>query len=412
MNNQRSSEPGIQHPLPWFQNKILWLCGIYALIVATIILRVNVESTQYITPDSEYYLRVADNLLAGRGFVMPYMTYPFDENTPQKELIIWPIGYPALISLLSFCTGLDTLWASKAINLLALAGIFWLLAMMFKTNAWFVSLIFLSYGKMEVFSYTWSEGSFLMLELLLCLIVIKSLSSEKVKLLWLQITLVLTGLFLLRYAGLIFFFFSAFVMIYLHQRNKKGHSIHYFIALLLSSVFVLAYFYRNYTISGFYTGGDRVYPYIESIGYFFWLFLRGLFNELMLARNYFFKGNFDPLFVGLLLIQLLVVFQLFRHRHLIKDGVKQHTNLMVLAVCGLTYLVGIIIIRKIQPFDPFDFRILAPYSMPLFIPFFAVLTLPKNGAFYRKTSPWIIGFMAICWMMNLPKQFLVDLIVK
>jgi hypothetical protein len=396
--------------LPWYHHRTLWLWAIYALIAATIVLRVNIEATQYTSPDSEYYMRVAENVVAGKGFVAPYLVYPFDESTPDKDLIIWPIGYPALISLPMMVFSLDALVSSKLINLLSLGLMFFLLHRMFAEVAWLPALYFLSYGRMEVFSYSWSEAPFLFLQLLLCWVILSSLSDRLDKTLWIKLMLTLIGLFLLRYAGLIYFFFVAGVMVYFAYRKDYKKAAHYFATLALASGFVIAYFYRNYLLSGYYAGMDRVQPDAEGIGYFLWLLVKGLFNELMLARNYFFNGNLDFLFIGLFLIQSVLLLWLVKWRKLFSKNVLQNNTSIILLACSATYLVGIVILRKIQPFDPFDFRILAPFSTPLFVALFASIGLPENQAYYRKTVPWIVAFMGICWVMNLPKQYLLSLI--
>ncbi len=392
----------------WYQNKTLWLWGIYVLIVGTIALRVNVEATQYTSPDSEYYMRVAENVVDGKGFVVAYMVYPFDDATPEKDLIIWPIGYPALISIPMYTLDMDALASSKLINFLSLGLIFFLLQHIFGTSAWLPALYFLSYGRMEAFSYSWSEAPFLFVELLLCWVIINSWSDSEDKTLWLKLTVTLISLFLLRYAGLLFYFFSAGMMLYFAYRNDRNKALQYFIALTISSFFVLAYFYRNYLLSGYYAGMDRVQPDAESIGYFIWLLIRGIFNELMFARNYFFKGNLDLLFLGLFILQLVLAVWLCKWRTLyIHKTLLSKTSIILLA-CSATYLVGIVILRKIQPFDPFDFRILAPFSTPLFIALFSSIGLPENRPYYHKTAPWVVAFMGICWAMSLPKQFLME----
>lgn len=391
----------------WHHRKALWLWAIYALIAVTIILRVNVEATHYTSPDSEYYMKVAENVVAGKGFVVAYMVYPFDEKSPEKELIIWPIGYPALISLPMYIFDVDALVASKIVSIISLALIFVLLQTIFGMHAWLPALYFLSYGKMEVFSYSWSEAPFLVLVLLLCWICSVSLSDKSDRWLWLKLALCLVGLFLIRYAGLIYFFFIAGIMLRFILQKKYTKSIHYTVGLTVSSLIVLAYFYRNYLISGYYAGMDRVQPEAENVFYFSYLLVRGVFNEMMLARNYFFKGNHDFLFLGLLLIQGALMYWLIIWRRLFSLRALQNKTTVILLACSAVYLIGIIILRKIQPFDPFDFRILAPFSTPLFIALFASLGLPENRDYYDKTVPWIVAFMGLCWMMSLPKQYLI-----
>ncbi len=394
---------------PWYQNKTLWLCAIYLLIVGTIALRVNVEATHYTTPDSEYYMRVAENVVVGKGFVSPHpMDYPILEGAIEYPFTIWPVGYPVTISALMWPTGLGALTASKIVNLIFLAFIFLLLQYWFKDGAWLAGLYFLSYGKMEVFSYSWSESPFLFFELLLCYWMMQSLTVKKDTWLWAKLGFALLSLFLFRYAGLIFFFLAAGIMLYLvwHKHHQKG--IHYFVGLSIASITALFYLYRNYQLSGFYSGMDRIQPEVESWGYFTLLLLKGLFNELMLARNYFFKGNLDLLFLGLFILQLVLAVWLCKWRTLYIHKTLLSKTSVILLACSATYLVGIVILRKIQPFDPFDFRILAPFSTPLFIALFSSLGLPENRAYYLKTVTWVVAFMGICWAMSLPKQFLME----
>lgn len=393
----------------WYQHKTLWLWAIYLLIVGTIVLRVNIEATNYTTPDSEYYLIVADNIVDGKGLVSPHpMDYPISQGANEYPFTIWPAGYPVVISAVIWLTGLEAMAASKIVNLLFLALLFFLLQFWFKDRAWLAGLYFLAYGKMEVFSYSWSEAPFLFFELLLCYWILESLIGDRDKWLWLKIGFVLASLFLFRYAGLIFFFLTAGAMLYhvWHKRYQKG--IHYFVGLSIASTIALSYLYRNYQLSGFYSGMDRIQPQVESLAYFTWLLLKGLFNELILARNYFFKGNLDLLFLGLLILQFVLIIWLIRWRKLYSRKTLFSGTFNFLLACSATYLVGIVILRKIQPFDPFDFRILTPFSTPLFIALFASLGLPENQAYYRKTVPWIVAFMWICWVMNLPKQFLME----
>lgn len=394
---------------PWHQHRTVWLWAIFVLIVATITLRVKVEATQYTSPDSEYYLRVAENLLAGKGLVSPHpMDYPILQGAKEYPFTIWPAGYPITISAVMWSTGLDALTASKLVNLIFLALIFGLLQYWFKDNAWLVGLYFLSYGKMEVFSYSWSEAPFLFFELLLCYWLKHSLDCNNVKWLWLKLAIILISLFLFRYAGLILYFFTAGVMLYHYRQKEPQKVLHFFTGLSVASVAAMLYLYRNFQLSGFYSGMDRIQPEVENIGYFTWLLFRGLFNELMLARNYFFKGNLDPLFIGLFLIEVALVYWLFKWRGLFSKKTILNKASFVLLLCSASYLVGIIILRKIQPFDPFDFRILAPFSTPLFVALFSTLGQPENRAYYQKTIPWIATFMAICWVMNLPKQYLLE----
>ena len=70
------------------------------------------------------------------------------------------------------------------------------------------------------------------------------------------------------------------------------------------------------------------------------------------------------------------------------------------------YLIGIIVLRKLSPFDKFDYRIMAPFSTPIYLALFYTFT--RQPEFFRKTSKWIIAFMLLSLVMNLPKVFLFE----
>lgn len=69
-------------------------------------------------------------------------------------------------------------------------------------SAWFPALYFCSYGMLEVYSYTWSEGAFMFFVLYLCYVLHKSSIAYR-RFLFCEILLCLLCLAMLRYAGLI-----------------------------------------------------------------------------------------------------------------------------------------------------------------------------------------------------------------
>jgi hypothetical protein len=123
---------------------------LFLAIAGTIVLRIAVESTGYTTPDSHFYLRAAENLVAVKGLVAP-LGYPFEPSTSEGHLAKWPAGYPVTIALTAISTGMSAFWSSKLVNLLFLGLIFYILYREFGAHAWFPALYFCSYGMLEVF---------------------------------------------------------------------------------------------------------------------------------------------------------------------------------------------------------------------------------------------------------------------
>jgi hypothetical protein len=105
----------------------------FLLICAVVYLKLRADSAYFLTPDSHYYLQAAQNLLNGKGYVITF------EGT-ETFCAIWPIGYSALIAGMAWLTPFSVETASKIVNLLALAGCFWLIYRRFHDKAWFVAL--------------------------------------------------------------------------------------------------------------------------------------------------------------------------------------------------------------------------------------------------------------------------------
>lgn len=387
------------------------LIGLYLLIVAGIALRIKVEATHYTTPDSHFYLRAAENLNAGKGLVSPkWYDYPFDENSKEYPFSVWAGGYPALICLASIVTTASAFLASKLVNLLFLGLIFLLLARWMKNYTWFVALVFCSFGLLEVFSYTWSEGPFLYFVLLLCYLIHKdSTSIAPHPYLFLQLFGCLAALFLLRYAGLIYFFFAALYLGWHFYRKDLARSKHYFVALAMASLVVIAYFSINKYRTGHYTGGERIFPDAEPSQYIILKLFQGLFNEFAIIRNYYFRDYSDPLFVGLLLIQLVLL--LYIILQIRKYNIKTDILAFIkspLVQAGIFYLIMIVILRKYSPFDIFNYRILAPFSLPIYIYLFGKLTQSYNKPLFQRVYPWVTAFMLLSLFMNLPKAYILE----
>ena len=378
-------------------------------ISLTLLLRIKVESTTYTSPDSHIYLRVADNLREGKGLIFPG-AYPFDETTKEVYFAMWPAGYPVIIALVSHFTNTSGLVASKLINIFFLGLIFYLLWVWKKDYAWFPALYFCSFGMLEVFSYTWTEGPFLFFILLLCNLISNALKREFNHFLFLKLGICLTILFLLRYAGLVYFFFAALVLVYFLVEREKVLTMHFFLALLLSGIVVLTYFFVNFQETAYYTGGNRFTNDI-TLSEFILLFLQGLLNEFFIIRNYYFTGYTDYLFLFFLLVELALLFFLFFKRHQFKKIFADWRNpSAVVFSTGIFYLPMIVLLSYLLYFDKFNYRILAPFSMPVFVGLLLAFTNKENRSYFKAVSPFVAGFMILSLLMNLPKQFILEYI--
>ncbi|MBC7486813.1 MAG: hypothetical protein H7282_08680 [Cytophagaceae bacterium] len=371
----------------------------------TIIVRIMAESTHYVSPDSTYYLSASNHLMKGDGLIAT------DPTAPDKNVYfaVWPAGYPCCIALVGLLTGTSALAASKIVNIIFLGLIFGLLFLWFRDKSWFVALYFCSFGMLEVYSYSWSEAPFLFFTLFLCYTVFKDLEKDLGPRLFFQLFICLVALFLFRYAGLIYYIGVGLLLLYFIYNKKWLKAGYYFSALFLASVGVCSYLLLNKAMSGHYTGiGDRVQLAQESWSQFIVLLIQGLWNQFTLARQYFFSGEMDNLYGILLLVQILVVGVLIYFKKKWTTPFLKSIEVKGLLAFALFYLVCIVVLRRIQPFDAFDYRIMAPFSLPLFIALFGRMTAPDASDYFEKVKPWVVGFMLLSLVVNLPKQYLME----
>ena len=385
------------------------LLFIYFLVITGVIsLRVYVEETSYISPDSRYYLRVAQNLVDGKGAVAPRV-YPFDKTTEEKEFCMWPVGYPVLIAGMSKITG-DVFLASKALNILCIGLMLTIFYLFYKKNAVILGLIFCFHGVLEVYSYTWSEGAFIVGLMGLWQALVQY-NDEVItgKRFVLCTSLLLSFLFVTRYAGIVYIPFIILIGCYYGIfKNRKDKML----VLLSSCIFpisiVMLYFFYNYIYTGSMTGSERIFPFNETFSVFFLQLFEGLLNELTIARNYYFRGYDDILYVTLLIFQLLLLGYVYFELKKNKIKWKWTNDCKTLLLMSFYYLLAIIILRKLSPFDPFNYRILAPFSFPFWVAI--LLQLVKTNILWIKVRVPFISFLLLSLAVNLPKKYLLNLI--
>ncbi len=378
---------------------------LFLLIAAVVVLRIIAEPTSFVSPDSTYYLAAADHVIKGEGLIAPNPLAPHAD----VYFAIWPAGYPLCIAGVGLLTGTSVLLASKIVNLLFLGLTFVLLFRWFGEKSWFIALCFCSFGMLEIYSYSWSEAPFLFFVLLLCYFVTKDLEKDSGPRLFFQLVFCLTALFLFRYAGLIYYVGVAGLLLYFMIKKQWLKAGYYFSALFFASILVCGYLLLNKGMTGYYTGiGDRMQPQMESLQQFVMLLIVGLWNQLTLARQSSLSGELDILYIALLMIQLGVMAVLFYYREKMQVKFFKNTETKILVVFAFFYLIVIVVLRKIQPFDPFDYRIMAPFSLPIFVALLGRLTKEDAALYLNKVQAWIVGFMLLSLMVNLPKQFLME----
>jgi len=382
-------------------NSKIYLLIIYLTVVLVVVLRVYAHPINYTTLDSLHYLDQSEKIVS---------LWTSDVSISQKidikqEFTIWPIGYPATIALVSYTLNISSLWASKIVNLIFLGFLFILLHYWFGSRAWFISLVFFSYNSLEIVSHTWSETPFIFLVILLSFVLKNEQKYSSYHLFFLLTTL-LTGLFLFRYIGLIFNGFILGITVYNVLKKENRLVKTYLLSILVSLIFAIVYFYHNFSISGNITGIERVLLGQQSFVTFSKALIIGISNEFLLARNISFNGSAGVLFITFSAYQTSILLFIRKQRKYFNTSRVINNESLILIVMSALYLLSIILIKIIIPIDDFDFRVLAPFSTPLLMGLFAIVSNNDQKVFFKKVNKTIVVFMIASLIINIPKTFL------
>ncbi len=364
-----------QNPLPLI---VLWLVQ-----VSLVLFLAAVNPNHFTTIDSGYYLQSASLLLQGKGY-----TY-----LDQGQLIwngIFPMGYSAAIAAVSWLSGLPVLWASKAVNLLASGSFLGLLYRWFGTPKATISGLVLLLGPfLKLWAHTWSEPLFLVL-LFFWAYLFFNHSSRYLLLFFLG-----SSLILVRYVGIFIIPLSGLMAIQdFRQMRIKVGKIRLGLALGWLA-FLGGYLVLNFQKSGLWFGGERFSSNVP-IGETFLLFAKGLLNEFFLARDTDFAAP-DLLFWIALTVQILLFFILLHHFRIAYSWPKPPKFILIPA---FYYLIFLVILRLISPFDAPGFRLLSPFS---FLLFWGILFKLESFKFSKASSWAAIGLLFLSWLHVLPQ---------
>ncbi|MBW8050756.1 MAG: hypothetical protein FVQ77_10570 [Cytophagales bacterium] len=393
---------------------------LFFAIAFTILFRVFVEETGYISPDSEYYLECAQNLVDGVGFYMSF-------EDRKVFFSAWPVGYPVMIFLFSKLTGLNVFWSSKCLNIFFIGLCFLFFRKLFKEKSWFIGLIFCAFTFMEIFSYTWSEAPFIFGLLWLCVSIDRVHGPATIggavpfvpcawyKNYWLfSIFFSCTFLFLCRYIGIFSFGVVGSIGIYFIIKKQYKASLQLIAVCLLLIMLTSLYLYNNYLHTGHLFGAERIAP-TESNLELTLMLLKAQINEFFIIRNYYFKDYFDIIFIITALFQItLFVFiflkYIFKKETKFKLNKNDHLTITFFLV-GCSYWVIVVILRWFMPFDQFNYRILGPATFMFLLTIISYLINGQRKALYSKISKYIVLLFIISLLHSLPKMYIYKKIV-
>ena len=362
--------------------------------VAIIVLKVLLDADGYLSPDSVNYLALVENLRAGHGLVTANSGRVLLDYTPFAE---WPVGYPLLIFVVGAFTGLSSFAASKAVSILLFMASAALIARAFPRDGWVLACVPCFGATLEMFAYTWSEVPFTFLLIALAVLTARVLRDDGTKA-SANVLLLLacgTGLFLSRYVGAVAICHIVFLAVVKLWRKQLRYAVLLGFTAAGLALFVSAYLWRNVIETGYPTGMERPPATGSALE---------LANQLLTAVVGEVAVVVPPnTVVWSLQLSLAAVFAILvgglafaAHRHARtklpeSDWIEALSFLWV----GLTYLLALVAMRWLKEFDAFDFRLLDPAFVPIFVGLFALIMRSGPNSTTQACRALVLGSAAL-----------------
>jgi len=380
----------------------------FLLICALVYLKLRADSAYFLTPDSHYYLQAAQNLLNGKGYVITL-------EGKETFCAIWPMGYSGLIAFVSWLTAFSVETASKIVNLLALAGCFWLILRRFQDKAWFVALGLMASSLVQLYTNTWSETVFLFFVLGFTFSPLPKwvgpAAAYRVDggagdgpprggVLW------AIGAFLARYAGV-------FLLIPLLIQRRFRAAVYY---LVFISGYLLFNFYQTRTFTGghgFWPDepfGERLLRGVRGLGEEFLFFAVRDWDLKSLALNDFTKWFIYGVAIGQFLIAGVIVWrigQFLKDKGLDSsarrtDGMTNALTEQPLFLIAISYLFFTFAIYMTDAsLESLYFRRLAPASLLFTLGILGWVSEQKQ--LFERTQWLFVAFFVLSMIHALPK---------
>lgn len=344
-----------------------------SLVIITVmmtILRFLLNEKGRVTPDSIRYMRFAHGL-------------PVIDNTTT------PLGYPVAIRLLTYL-GPDEFWSSKIIGICSFFMIiFWARKRNFYYRESIVTGALFSF--LSIFSATLSEALILPFVFfffyIAALVIREDLKGRKA---FLYLSLILILLYNIRYSAL-FFIGAAGLFGLLHLRKKYSPVLLFSAAT--AGLYVVAYkllfidhFNEDYIRNALETG---LHPTSQL--------LTELFQALCTTFNPFIHmaspggGMINYAIYGLGLFNIiLMVFTFIRYR------LSDSESFFVFT--GVAGILCMFFIQYFYSLDPLDYRLLAPFSFPLWLVYFRKLFFLFKAKVYIIAALSLLSGLCFTWL--------------
>ncbi|OZI07782.1 hypothetical protein BWI93_12500 [Siphonobacter sp. BAB-5385] len=362
--------------------KLLALAAFYSLLICE---GLRFVPDQGCTPDSYAYLESALALSSGEGY-----QWHGGWNT------LWPLGYSACIAFVHWLLPVSLLWASKLVNLLAIYGLLYVLHRTYGNRAYVMGSALGYLTKMAI--YTWSETLFIVILVLVCLQLYRHWTHEAAN------SFAFLGLsyaaFLVRYMGGFVGVSLAIATVYFQQNRlhlQAQWSLRMFSTL---AVGYGLYFGVNLWQGDSLWGGAR-FVETEPLPALLGGIAQGWFNEFIVLRD---AAVDDPLLWVSLLIELALFIYIF-NVYSWKGTTFNLSRASIYLYVGGVYGLIITFLRLISPFDPLNYRLLAPTTLLGCLAALDWLSSPLQARYWEKVKrPVLLFFIMIPLTNLLPKE--------
>ena len=355
---------------------------LFSLLGVAIVLLLTKHSGLGISPDSIYYMSTGDSILAGTGF------YQFD----GKPFVMFPVGYPIILSIVKVIAGTSFLSAVPFFNALLFGFTIFIVGhILQKTNhskwlKWSVlAIITLSPSLLEVYTMLWSETLFIT-EVVLFIYVGKNYFDAYHFKSLITMALIAAIAADTRLAGVSIIATGGLLIFMSNQLNWGKKIQQAFVFGMISTSLFSINLIRNAFLTQTFTGIRQkgVTPLLENLKYYGLV----LSNWLPFSK----WTNMFPTLVGFLFLVLVTCIFIYQFLKL-----KEQPTYEKLAVAfTLMYSLFMLTVATISRFETINNRLLAP----LFIP--CVLTIIFYGASISdivKTGRYKIALILFCSLL-------------
>lgn len=374
---------------------------IFIVMTVTLLLKSYFNSSGYLSPDSIYYLSLAQNLLDNNSFQL------YSPNMKKEFFAIWPVGYPFLIFMIAKITGLSVFLASKLLNILSIGIVLFFFKRLFNKNAYLYGLIFFFASFVEIYSYSWSETVFIFCLVWFSTSIYLLITEVKINpLLYLGILLSSLFLFLSRYIGSFSFGLIGLMgLYYFFIKKDKSKSIFLISIALINLTLMSFYLYHNFIETGYLTGQGRSFVPQTNIQLITML-TKSIISGILFYSNYVIWKE-----IAFPLLQFILFSLLFlKYRKTIINTNKDYNILpLVFSTIGLVYLIFMALLSCNAYVEELNPRLLAPGYFLVFIAIINYFEYHLKPRYFNLFKILLLSISMYSWVLNAPYQVYKDI---